>query len=213
MGSLQDALRQTGLVDEERERRARKARASGSGRGGKAPAGKSGKGGSGPGRSQGQGNGKGKGKGGKPGTGKTLASTQRTESDLARAYAARQRAEKDERERVRQERLADQEARRKRNLQLDGIVSGQALNRDDAEIPRYFQHLGRIRRVLCTAEQRQALNAGELGIVSLRGRYLIVAPDILAQYRELAPDLVPDLAGAEPEDPGDYPPVPDDLAW
>ncbi len=211
MGSLQDALRQTGLVDEERERRARKARTSG--RGGKAPAGKSGKGGSGPGRGQGNGKGNGKRKGGKAGTGKAPAGPQRSESDLARAYAARQRAEKAERERVKQERLADQEARRKRNLQLDGIVAGQALNRDDAEIPRYFQHLGRIRRVLCTPEQRQAINAGELGIVSLRGRYLIVAPDIVAQYRDLAPDLVPDLAGAEPEDPGDYPPVPDDLAW
>lgn len=203
MGSLQDALRQTGLVDEERERRARKTRSSGAGRGGKAPAGKSRKAGSGPGRRP----------GGKPGSGKVPAGTQRTQSDLARAYAARQRAEKAERERVKQERLADQEARRKRNLQLDGIVAGQALNRDDAEIPRYFEHLGRIRRVLCTPEQRQAINAGELGIVSLRGRYLVVAPEIVAQYRELAPDLVPDLAGAEPEDPGDYPPVPDDLAW
>lgn len=197
MGSLQDALRQSGLVDEQREQRRRKPRPAG---GGKSPGKGSGKAGKTNGRGP-----QARSRGGKPKTG--------ADDDLARAYAARRRAEKAEQEREKQARLADQEARRKRNLQLDGIVADRILNRDEAEIPRYFEHLGRIRRVLCTPEQRRAINAGELGIVSLRGHYLIVDPDTLGQFRDIAPDLVPDLTGAEPEDTGDYPPVPDELTW
>ena len=137
-------------------------------------------------------------------------------TDLERAWIARRKAEQAEKERVKQARVADQEARRLRNLKLDKIVEGKVLNVEEAEIPRYFEHLGRIRRVLCTAEQRQALNEARLGLVNLRGRYLIVEPEVLEQYRQLADDLVPDLTGAEPEDEsesGDYPPVPDDITW
>jgi uncharacterized protein YaiL (DUF2058 family) len=75
--------------------------------------------------------------------------------------------------------------------------------------------MGRIRRVLCTPEQREQLNAGEIGVVNLRGSYLLVSLETLEKYREVAPDLVPDLAGREePDDDGShYPPVPDDLVW
>lgn len=199
MGSLQDALLKTGLASEEQKARPKRNNRSGSGK---------------PAR---QGVDKG------PGGGKKRRQSGPGErdrrrgggSDLERAWAARQRAEKAEKERAKQARLADQEARRKRNLELDRIVDGQAQNRDDAELPRYFEHLGRIRRVLCTTAQRDAINRGDLGVVSLRGRYLIVVPSVLERYRELAPDLVPDLSGAEPEEDasGEYPPVPDDLTW
>lgn len=199
MGSLQDALLKTGLASEEQKARPKRNNRSGSGK---------------PAR---QGVDKG------PGGGKKRRQAGPGErdrrrgggSDLERAWAARQRAEKAEKERAKQARLADQEARRKRNLELDRIVDGQAQNRDDAELPRYFEHLGRIRRVLCTTAQRDAINRGDLGVVSLRGRYLIVVPSVLERYRELAPDLVPDLSGAEPEEDasGEYPPVPDDLTW
>jgi uncharacterized protein YaiL (DUF2058 family) len=69
--------------------------------------------------------------------------------------------------------------------------------------------------VLCTPEQRTAINRGELGIVGLRGRYLIVERDVAERYRAVADDLVPDLTGREPEaeDAGDWPEVPDDLTW
>ena len=149
----------------------------------------------------------------------TAALPGREKSDLERAWAARKRAEAAEKERVKLARVADQEARRKRNLELDAIVEGKALNldqdQDQAELPRYFEHLGRIRRVLCTPQQRHAINAGELGVVNLRGRYLIVEPSVLEAYRALAADLVPDLSGKEPEAEasGDYPPVPDDITW
>jgi len=199
MGSLQDALLKTGLASEEQKKS--KARQN-------AGRGKSGDSRRGAGKQV-------KRPSKKTGRRGPADKSGKSTSDLERAWAARRRAEQAEKERSKKARVADQEARRKRNLELDGIVDGKALNVDEAEIPRYFEHLGRIRRVLCTAEQRDAINRGELGVVSLRGRYLIVAPDVLERYRAVASDLVPDLSGAEPEDDGnaEYPPVPEDLSW
>ena len=202
MGSLQDALLKTGLANEDQARKKRPSTKKNAKPGGGKPGrGKPPRGGT-PGR-------RASGAGSSAGT-----SRNKPQSDLERAYAARKRAEKAEKEREKQARVADQEQRRKRNLELDALVEGKALNIEDAELPRYFEHIGRIRRVLCTAEQREQINSGALGVVSLRGRYLIVDPEVLAAYRALAPDLVPDLTGREPDAPDDdYPPVPDDVTW
>lgn len=200
MGSLQDALLKAGLASEKPAKPDTSARSA-------RPAGKAG---SGKSRGKKAANGPerkphGKGQGKRPA---------RVESDLEKAYRARERAEAAEKEQAKQARLAAQEARRQRNLKLDAIIRGNTLNRKDADCPRYFVHLGRIRRVLCTTEQRDALNAGEIGVVSLRGSYLLVSLETLAAFAEIAPDLVPDLTPKEPEDDGsDYPPVPDDLIW
>lgn len=209
MGSLQDALLKTGLANEEQARKKRSPSTKGKPSGKNAPRNARGKPNTGkPNRGARPG---GSGPAGERSRGK---STGKPQSDLERAYAARKRAEKAEKEREKQARVADQEERRKRNLKLDGLVEGKALNVEDAELPRYFEHIGRIRRVLCTPEQREQINNGELGVVSLRGRYIIVVPEVLAAYQEIAPDLVPDLTGKEPEAPeNDYPPVPDDLTW
>ena len=224
MGSLQDALLKAGLADEKQLDKGRPGKPSGKrdarsdkGRGGQGAGPKKGSR-----RPQGAG-GKPSGRGfaaaakaGQGAAGKSAsAKPSSAESDLARAYRARQRAEAAERKAEREARQAAQDERRKRNLQLDALIKGNTLNRKDAEEPRYFEHLGRIRRVLCTPEQRTQLNAGELGVVNLRGSYLLVSLETLEKYREIAPDLVPDLAGKdEPEDDGShYPPVPDDLIW
>lgn len=213
MGSLQDALLKTGLAREEQARK-KKAAAAGQERPPKSK------------KPHGKFAGKPRGKVGArtdragtsnthPGKRAPSNSSRPPSSDLERAYAARRKAEQEEKERVKRERVADQEQRRKRNLELDRIVDGKALNESDAELPRYFEHIGRIRRVLCTPQQREGINEGRLGVVNLRGRYLIVLPEVLEAYRALAPDLVPDLGGPEPDGDaeGDYPPVPDDLTW
>jgi uncharacterized protein len=190
MGSLQDALLKAGLAD---ERQARKK----------------------PRKTSGAGPAAGKKKSVKRTQGKSKRTARSAESDLARAYKARQQAEAREKQAKKDRRVAEQEARRKRNLALDQVIRGNTLNRKEAELPRYFEHMGRIRRVLCTAEQRDQLNRGEIGVVNLRGSYLLVSMETLTRYRDIAPDLVPDLAGKdEPEDDGShYPPVPDDLIW
>jgi len=192
MGSLQDALLKAGLTEEEKKSPSRRA-----------PRGKPS---SAPGKQR---------AGGKPAGRKKKRTGSGEQSDLARAYQARRRAEAKEKEERKKQRVAAQESRRKRNLELDRIVRDNTLNRKDAETPRYFEHLGRIRRVLCTPEQRDQLNRGEIGVVNLRGSYLLVDLDTLARYQDLAPDLVPELSGrSEPEDDGShYPPVPDDLVW
>lgn len=213
MGSLQDALLKTGLAREEQARK-KKAAAAGQERPQQSTKDR--------GKNRGKYRGTNTGKPGRadasnarPATRKPSNSTRPPGSDLERAYSARRKAEQEEKERVKRERVADQEQRRKRNLELDRIVDGKALNETDAELPRYFEHIGRIRRVLCTPDQREAINDGRLGVVNLRGRYLIVLPEVLEAYRALAPDLVPDLGGPEPDGDaeGDYPPVPDDLTW
>lgn len=193
MGTLQDALLKAGLADEKQAEKSRRRDRPGGDSGAKKA------GGRGPVRK------------------KKRVARKKTgaDSDLARAYAARQKSEAQEKEALKQRRVAEQEERRRRNLQLDEIVRGKTLNRKDAEVPRYFEHMGRIRRVLCTPEQREQLNRGDIGVVNLRGSYLLVPLEILEQYREVAPDLVPGLEGREePEDDGShYPPVPDDLVW
>lgn len=199
MGSLQDALLKVGLADETQVKKPRRDRP-GATR-------------SGPGQQTRRADQKRPVKGaGKPAPARSAQ--QRPGSDLERAWKAREQAEKREQEAHKQARVAAQEARRKRNQQLSELVAGKTLNRKEGEVPRYFEHLGRIRRVLCTPEQRDQLNAGQLGVVNLRGCYLLLDPDTLVAYRELAPDLVPDLSPKEPEDDGShYPPVPDDLIW
>lgn len=194
MGTLQDALLKAGVADEKQAEKSRRRGKPGAGDPGPKKANASG-----PARKKKRTAGKKKG----------------ADSDLARAYAARRKAEVREKEAEKQRRVAEQEERRKRNLQLDEIIKGNTLNRKEAEVPRYFEHMGRIRRVLCTPDQREQLNRGEIGVVNLRGSYLLVLPETLEKYREVAPDLVPSLEGREePADDGShYPPVPDDLVW
>jgi uncharacterized protein YaiL (DUF2058 family) len=194
MGTLQDALLKSGLADEDQLKKSRRRDKPGAGN----SAGK-------------------KARGSAPVRKKKRTARKKTggDSDLARAYAARRKAEQREKEAEKQRRVAEQEERRKRNLALDDIIQGNTLNRKEADVPRYFEHMGRIRRVLCTPEQREQLNRGEIGVVNLRGSYLLVSLETLEKYREVAPDLVPGLEGREePEDDGShYPPVPDDLVW
>lgn len=192
MGSLQDALLNAGLADEAQAKKPRRNRSGGA-------------------RSKDKSSGK--RATGKRGAGRKAAK-QGSSSDLERAYRARAQAEKQEQEEKKRARVRAQEARRKRNQALDALVRSRTLNRKDADVPRYFEHIGRIRRVMCTPEQREQLNRAEIGVVNLRGSYLLIDLETLAAYQEIAPDLVPDLTPREPDDDGShYPEVPDDLIW
>lgn len=112
------------------------------------------------------------------------------EMDLAKAYALRAQAERAEAEALR--RAAEEKARlkRERKEKLTALLNGQALNVADADQPRHFEHRARIRRVYVTEAQMQAVNAGELGIVQLEARYLVVTRAIAEQVRDLAPDMI-----------------------
>lgn len=133
------------------------------------------------------------------------------EADLARAYALRAKTEA--RDRAREQREAEQLARAKkearRKLQL--LLEGKALNKAEADEARHFEYHGKIRRVHVDADQFKALNAGELGVVQLAGRYLVVPAAIAREAAAIdatALALLVDPTAAAADDG-----VPDDLVW
>lgn len=142
----------------------------------------------------------------------------REEIDLAKAYAIRAQREKEER--IEAERLKQEEARLRREAKakLAEFVKDKGLNDAAADIARHFPYGGKIKRIYVNAEQLKALNAGELGVVQLDGRYLLVTAAVLAEAEAIfAPSIalkVDPNATAE-EDPYADPQyqVPDDLVW
>jgi uncharacterized protein YaiL (DUF2058 family) len=138
--------------------------------------------------------------------------------DLGKAYALRAQREKQERveaERVRQE---EARARREARARLAELLEGRALNDAASEIARHFEYGGKIKRIHVTTDQLRALNAGELGVVQLNGRYLLVDAATLDEAeRVFAPAVALRVDPAAPaaDDPYADPryQVPDDLVW
>ncbi len=143
----------------------------------------------------------------------------REDIDLAKAYAIRAQKEKDER--IEAERLKQEQARLRREAKakLADLLAGKGLNAADAEHVRHFEYGGKIKRIHVTADQLKALNAGELGVVQMEGRYLLVTAELLAQAEAVfAPAVALEgrsrtrhaktIPYADPQ----YQ-VPDDLAW
>ena len=140
------------------------------------------------------------------------------EMDLAKAYAIR--AQKEKEERIETERLKQEEARvrREAKAKLEELLKDKSLNSEAADIARHFPYGGKIKRIYVTAEQLTALNAGELGVVQLNGRYLLVTAEVLAQSEAVfaaSVALKVDPNAPAEEDPYADPQyqVPDDLVW
>lgn len=140
------------------------------------------------------------------------------EIDLAKAYAIRAQKEKDER--IEAERLKQEEARKRREAKakLAEVLKDKALNDPNADIARHFDYGGKIKRVYVNAEQLKSLNAGELGVVQLDGRYLLVVAALLTEAEAIfAPAVALKVdpnapAGDDPYADPQYQ-VPDDLVW
>ncbi len=142
----------------------------------------------------------------------------REDIDLAKAYALRAQREKDER--IESERIKQEDARQRREAKakLAELLAGKGLNAADAEHVRHFEYGGKIKRIHVTAEQLKALNAGDLGVVQLDGRYLLVdAAMVELAETTFAPAvaLKVDPQAAAGDDPYADPQfqVPDDLVW
>ena len=153
-----------------------------------------------------------------PGRGPDAAAANAAEIDLARAYALRQRQEQSERAREEQARQAEAKARREARQKLAQLLEGKALNAADAELARHFEFGGKIRRVHVTEPQFRAINAGELGVVQLGGRYVLVEAGVARDAAALVPGalaLLVDPASTEGGDEYADPRyrVPDDLVW
>ena len=142
----------------------------------------------------------------------------REDIDLAKAYAIRAQKEKDERIEAERQRQEQARLRREARAKLEEFLKGRALNDAKAEIARHFPYGGKIKRVYVNADQLRALNAGELGVAQLNGRYVLVTAADLAEVESIFPAAV--ALRVDPDAPaGDDPyadpkfQVPDDLVW
>jgi uncharacterized protein len=137
-------------------------------------------------------------------------SRQSNDQDLARAYALRAQQEKAEREQAQREAERVAREKKERKQKLAALLDGKALNSADAELPRHFPHGNKIRRIYCTPDQLARLNRGELGVVQLAGRYLLVDREIATQSQAIQPESLVLLC--DPNAPADDD-VPPDLVW
>lgn len=138
--------------------------------------------------------------------------------DLAKAYAIR--AQKEKEERIEAERVRQEEARLRREAKarLAELVKDKGLNDPNADIARHFPYGGKIKRIHVNEAQLRQLNAGELGVLQLDGRYLLVTAALMAEAEAVfAPAVALRVDPDAP--PGDDPyadpqyQVPDDLVW
>lgn len=140
------------------------------------------------------------------------------EIDLAKAYAIRAQREKEER--IEAERLKQEEARLRREAKakLAELIKDKTLNDKTAEIARHFEYGGKIKRIYVNEAQLKQLNAGELGVLQLDGRYQLVTAELLAEAEAIfapAVALKVDPNAAAGDDPYADPQyqVPEDLVW
>ena len=140
------------------------------------------------------------------------------EIDLAKAYAIRAQREKEER--IEAERVKQEEARvrREAKAKFAELVKDKGLNDPAADIARHFAYGNKIKRIYVNEAQLKQLNAGELGVVQLDGRYMLVTAELLAQAETIFPQAVAlkvDPSATAEEDPYADPQyqVPDDLVW
>ncbi len=138
--------------------------------------------------------------------------------DLAKAYAIRAQKEKNERIAAEQARQEEARKRREGKAKLSALLQAARINDEKAEIARHFEYGGKIRRIYVTAEQLRAVNAGELAVVQLAGRYHLVSAADGEEAERLLPGALALSAGTEePQSDDDYDDpafkVPDDLVW
>ncbi|MEM7707561.1 MAG: DUF2058 family protein [Pseudomonadota bacterium] len=112
------------------------------------------------------------------------------EITLAAAYSERARDEQRQRDATAREKRLEQQRRKALNDALAKLIKPASLNSQDADIDRFFEYAGKIRKIFVTEEQQQALNRGELGIVTFRGGYHLVLPAIVEQVAEVKEEAV-----------------------
>lgn len=145
-----------------------------------------------------------------------------TEIDLAKAYALRGLREQEERIAAEQAKQEAARLRREARARLIALIAGKSLNDPNAEIARHFPYGGKIKRVYVNAEQLRALNAGQLGVVQIDGRYHLVGIDTLTEVELISASAIAfkvdpnapvqnDTHDIDSDDPKFQ--VPDDLVW
>lgn len=130
--------------------------------------------------------------------------------DLAKAYALRDRNEREQREREQREAEQRAKERKERRQKLGALLNDKTLNDAAAEIPRHFPHANKIRRIYVNAEQLPRLNGGELAVVQLAGRYLLVTRETGLAAQAIDPEALVLVCDPHAIDEDG---VPADLVW
>ena len=143
---------------------------------------------------------------------------QQGDIDLAKAFAIRAQKEKDERIAAERQRQEEARQRREARARLTELLARVRRNDDAAEIARHFEYGGKIRRIHVTADQLRALNAGELAVVQMAGRYHLLSVTDAQEAERILPGSLALCVdpNAPPEDDVYADPkyqVPDDLVW
>jgi uncharacterized protein YaiL (DUF2058 family) len=154
---------------------------------------------------------------------KPAAIAANAEPTLAQLYKARDQQLLREQEAAKK--LAQDKARAKteRKQKVLAIIAGADQSLKDAEFARHFQYAKKIRRIYLNALQREALNAGQLGLVQMDGRFHLLSHELVTQVHQIAPEFVA-LMGASAEAQSTSTvtderyqdekfQVPDDLTW
>jgi uncharacterized protein len=131
--------------------------------------------------------------------------------DLAWAYSERERQEKQAAADALAAKQREQAERTKRNKELLALLEGKSLNNAEAELPRYFNYGGKVRRILLLPEQLEALQRGELGVVQAKGSYHLVDLELFHACKTVAPENIALLV--DPNQPDEQPEVPADVRW
>jgi uncharacterized protein YaiL (DUF2058 family) len=143
-----------------------------------------------------------------------------TEPSLAQAWQARDAQEKQLA--LEKKRLAEEKAvqKRARKTAVQSLLSGTSLNVANAELVRYFLYANKIRKVYVTAEQRAQINAGEIAIAQMDGRFHLISAETAKRIQADGPEFLALFGASEepdvPADAGYADPkfqVPDDLVW
>ena len=148
---------------------------------------------------------------GKDRAGKDQAAKDNGEMALGKAWALREREEKQSVEQARARKREEDRKRREINKAIRAIVKPNRLNTEGAEVARNFMFRERIRKVYVTPEQHKALGEGSLGLVYLSGGYHVLDSEHVEAVRKIAADHVVELA-SDGEEEEEFP-VPDDLTW
>ena len=157
-------------------------------------------------------NGPGKPRAGKPKSAGAGAKNNRGEMALGKAWALREREEKQSVEQARARKREEDRKRREINKAIRDIVKPNRLNHEDADVARNFMFRERIRKIYVTPEQHKALGDGSLGLVYLSGGYHVMDKEHIEAVRNIAEDHIVDLASEDEGDDEEFP-VPDDLTW
>lgn len=139
----------------------------------------------------------------------------------ARAQSAKAQAEKAQAEKAARDRAlnAEREARAAQKAllaQIAQLIEPHRRPHNNGEEAYNFVDGAAVKRLYMTAETRAALAKGELAIVRLRNRYVLVTLEGAAAVRARAPEMLV-VQNADAPEPVDEAylehPVPDDLMW